>query len=266
MRPAHYAVIRYIADPARNEALNVGIIVWDEESYRLRIDADAASRIVRDHPFLERDALLSLEPHLSNRLETALEHAPTPDKAIRDVIERQRGYPLSLTEPRLTTILTDTPDGLDQTLGRLVQRLVMPKRRGGGGGLNPVAEVERHLRPFIRHHLVHQNWAFPASRSGVPRSADFFANSGANLAVDALGLAISSADEIRKRADAEAFKVEDVISANQVHYITYCHVADRPELEEAYSRAFKILRSAGAEVVTEPTAVEQRFSELLSAR
>ena len=31
MKPAQYAVIRYIADPARNEPLNIGILAWSDE-------------------------------------------------------------------------------------------------------------------------------------------------------------------------------------------------------------------------------------------
>lgn len=70
MTPALYAVIRYIPDPARNEALNVGIVAWSEASCRLRIDDEAVARVVRENPHLEREALLYLEASLRDQLST----------------------------------------------------------------------------------------------------------------------------------------------------------------------------------------------------
>jgi hypothetical protein len=41
MIPAQYSLIRYIPDPARNEPLNVGILVWSGSGIRLRLEPQA---------------------------------------------------------------------------------------------------------------------------------------------------------------------------------------------------------------------------------
>ena len=52
MTPATYSVIRYIADPARNEPLNMGILAWNEIDIELKIHSEAVARIIRSHPHL----------------------------------------------------------------------------------------------------------------------------------------------------------------------------------------------------------------------
>ena len=52
MTEGHYAVIKYIADPGRSEALNIGILVWTNHTVRLSIDERAITRVVRENPQL----------------------------------------------------------------------------------------------------------------------------------------------------------------------------------------------------------------------
>src|SRR5439155_1319512 len=68
MTAAHYAVVRYIADPGRGEPFNVGVVLWDSEGYLLRIDRDAVKRVSQQSPWLEEDALHHLEADLAARL------------------------------------------------------------------------------------------------------------------------------------------------------------------------------------------------------
>jgi hypothetical protein len=270
MKQAHYVVIRYIADPARNEALNVGILVWSDEEFRLRIDHEATLRVIRDHPWLERDALAYLEPHLRERLNSALEHEPLAAGAVARILARQKGFPVLLTEPRTTTILEEGAEGLDSTTMRLLQRIVIPRRRrGGGGGPTPFDELARPLRPLIRQGQVYTRHPMPRSRSGVPRVVDFYVNSVANLALDAIRLSVQDPNEIRLRADAEAFKIEDILleKGNRVErFIAYCQLARQEELHDTYSRAFQVLTSAGAEVVTTAGAAVERVEQLVRPR
>jgi membrane protease YdiL (CAAX protease family) len=59
MREGHYVVIRVVPDLARNEALNVGIILWDPTGFRLGFDGEAISRVIRENPQLEPIGWLS---------------------------------------------------------------------------------------------------------------------------------------------------------------------------------------------------------------
>jgi Fe-S oxidoreductase len=98
---------------------------------------------------------------------------------------------------------------------------------------------------------VERHRFFQASRSGVSRVADFYANSNVNTALDVVRLAVKKADEIRHRADAEAYKVHDVLEKNAVRYAVYCVFSDDRALKETNESVVQILGSAGASVITD---------------
>lgn len=258
MRRGHYIVVRYIADLARNEPRNVGVMVWDDAQYRLRIDEDAVSRVVRDHPHLERDALRHIESSVLRQLTPSGEFDP---QQIREQLTAQRGYPILFTEPRLTTLEGTPAEALDVSLDRLVRRIVHPRRRGGGGGGGAIQELTRRLFPLVKRTLIHRNYAFPTSRSGLPQAVDFFANSRTNLALDTVRLAVRDADTIRDRSGAEAFKVFDILECNHhvQQFLVYCDFLPDEEYHEANERARRILESVGATVVTDVEDTARTF-------
>jgi hypothetical protein len=247
MMPARYSVIRYIPDPARNEALNVGILLWDEAGSRLRIDPAAVQRVIRENPRLDTHGLDSLETILRDNLVLGT----FDQKRLFRFLEAHPGFPVSFTEPRYTTLPDEQPAPLDVTLERLINRVVRPRRRTGGGGVTPVQFLERQLRPLVQRNAVAQNHVFQASRTGVARQVDFFANSGTNLALDTLRLDLQKAAAIMERADAEAFKVEDVLASNRVEFMVYCDLSSSPALQGAVQSALQVLGSVGAKVITD---------------
>src|SRR5438046_2208117 len=129
MKPALYSVIRYIADPARGEALNVGILLWDSHRCHLSIDDAAVARVIRENPCLAPDAL----EYLASFLGEAFRTAPPSEEAFASALWQLSAFPLVLTEPRFTTLAGDKPNDAKTTLERLVKRVVRPRRRQGGG-------------------------------------------------------------------------------------------------------------------------------------
>lgn len=248
MRPAEYVVIRYVPDPGRNEALNIGVIVWDSQEFRLSIDDDAVERVVRESPWLEKDALLYLEPALRQQIAPHADYYPG---AVPAFLRAQPGFPVWMTEPRYTTV-SNEGDGIDETLARLIARVVRPRRHRVIRQVNLSDLLERQLRPLLVQHRVTRNYPIHLTRSKVPRSVEFFANSGANVAVDTLRLNLKRADDIRLRADAQAFKVEDVGDKNVSRYVVLCEFSEEPEFSEVNANARRVLGYAGAEVVTDP--------------
>lgn len=248
MMSASYSVIRYIPDPGRGESLNVGILLWDTEAFQLRVDAKAIERVVRENPLLERDALLYVEPLLRERLSTQV-GASVVDR-IESFLTSQRGFPIELSEPRSTSVEPGT--GLDVALERLARRIVRPKRRAGGRGTNPLQTLERRLRPLLEAGAVHRNYFFE-SKTRVPRQADFYANSGGNVALDVLRLALAQGDAIRLRSDAEAMKVYDVLGANNPpnDYVVLCEFGNDPVLGETNENARTVIEAQGAKIVTD---------------
>jgi hypothetical protein len=250
MSNARYSVIRYMPDPGRGENLNIGILLWDEDSaeYRLRFDQKAIERVVKENPHLERDSLLYIEPMLHERLSSAV----TPVTArIKGLLEHQ-GFPLNFTDPRFTTVLADD-EGLDDTVTRLVDRVVHPRRRWGKSSLRPVEQMERRIKPLLETEKVSRDYVLPSTRTGVRRSADFFANSGANVALDVVKLALKESRRIRERADAEAFKVSDILngSSDVNSYFVYCQLHSAKEFAETNEDARTILEGQGARVLTD---------------
>jgi hypothetical protein len=258
MSEAQFSVIRYNPDPARGEQLNIGILLWDEDGadYRLRIDEEATKRVIRENPRLELDSLLYIEPMLNEQLSSA---AVPVSARIKTILDKQHGFPLDLSEPLFANVAPDEgavaegEDGLDATLDKLVRRIVHPKRRGGGGHHpSPRDELASRLLPWIKTNAISRN-ALTKTRTGVDRYVDFFANSGANVALDVLQLAVTKADDIRRRADAEAFKIYDVRGGSGVNdYLVYCQFATDRKLETVYDDARTVIEGQGAHVLTDP--------------
>lgn len=264
MSEGQYSVIRYMPDPGRGERLNIGILLWEEKSgdYRLSLDEKAIERVIRENPRLERDSLLYIEPMLSEQLSSAV--APV-NARIKTILGGQKGFPLEFSEPLFTAIAPDHPEiehGIDATLDKLVKRIVHPKRRGHSGHPSPKEQMASLLKPLIRANAVSRGYAFSATKTGVNRHVDFFANSGANVALDVLQLAVTKADEIRERADAEAYKVYDVLGgeADVNNYLVYCQFAEDRQLEGVYGDARTVIEAQGAEVLSDPQEAAEALS------
>jgi Protein of unknown function (DUF3037) len=259
---AHYSVIRFIPDPARGERLNIGILLWEDTGeYGLELDQKAIDRVIRENPRLERDSLLYIEPMLSEMLASAVTPVPT---RIQTVLAKQTGFPLDITEPRFTTVAPDD-EGIDQTLERLIKRVVRPKRRGGGG-LTPADEMAKRLKPLVRSQAIARAYQVKA-KSGVDRHVDYFANSGANVALDVLQLAITKADDIRDRADAKGMKVLDLLEGREVKdYVVYCRFADDRQLADVNREARTVIEAQGARVLTSLDAAAETLSDAAATR
>lgn len=262
MSEAHYSVIRFIPDPARGERLNIGILLWDEDSgdYGLELDQKAIDRVIRENPRLERDSLLYIEPMLSEMLSSAVTPVPT---RIQTVLSKQTGFPLDITEPRFTTIAPDE-HGLDQTLERLVKRVVRPRRRGYAH-TSPADEMATRLKPLVRSKAVTRAYQVKA-KSGLDRHVDYFANSGANVALDVLQLAITEADKIRERADAKGMKVLDLLDGQEVKdYVVFCRFAEDRQLADVNREARTVIEAQGARVLTNPDEAAETLSNAAAA-
>ena len=202
-----------------------------------------------------------MEPHPWQGLEAALAEG-------RDVVsflQQQKGFPIAFTEARYTANADDDPEGLDHNLERILLRVVRPQRRGGPSSLAPAQIFERRLRPLIRRRLIERNHFFESSRSGLPRSVEFFANHSANLALDTLRLAVVRADEVIHRADAEAGKIYDIRGTNpDVQFLVYCELAHDSDALQTNENARRVLESAGATLLTSIDETAEKIASVVS--
>lgn len=235
-------------DPGRGERLNIGVLLWAGDRFQLRLDDQAVDRVVRENPRLVRDSLLYVAPMIRERLQEG--EGTIADRVAR-LLAQQSGFPMALSEARFTTL--DSATVMDDAVDALVDRIVRPKRRGQGSqAFDPRQAMAQKLRPWLRRGDVEQHHFFGASKTGVGRVVDYFANHGANVALDVLKLAITKADQIQNRADAEAFKVYDIKSQNDIRFVVYCDFSFDQSLQEANVAARKVIESTGAVVVAEP--------------
>ncbi|MDP9365149.1 MAG: DUF3037 domain-containing protein [Chloroflexota bacterium] len=256
MIPARYAVIRYVADPARNEPVNVGIVLWNDVASRLRLDEEALARVVRGNPHLSRDALHYLDQFLRARL--VGDRRQNGSQPMEDRIQERSQFPVLFTESRLTTVRDASDEALDAELAGLVARIVRPSGRQGGGARPGVAgDLAKRWKPWLGTRLL-RNHVFEESKTGVPRMVNFYANSGADIAVDIVRLVIRAADDIQHRADAEAFKVEDVLARHDVRFLVHCDLHHDQHYAQANNAALRTIAAAGATVLTriEDTAAQ----------
>ena len=245
MTNASYVVVRYVADPARNEPLNVGVLAWNARGHRLAIDSEAVARVIRENPRLHVDALATLPDAITDLID--LEEGLPPGE-IRERLAQASGFPVMFSEPRATTVNGEAT-GLEEAVERLVSRIVSPRRRGGRGAPNWRQQLETRLGTLIERGAVHSHHSFATTRTGVPRVVDFFVNSGRNVALDTLRLDLKIADEIRLRADAEANKISDIRARNQVRVLVAASLPTDEEMMGAGYEARQILEAADATVI-----------------
>ena len=251
---ALYSLLRFVPDLARGEAFNVGVVLWADDITQYRVDDEALDRAASANPRLDRGGLAGIKLALGNWLQ---DPAMSPEAATTE------GAPLAyleVTEPRMTRLNLGDESGADPTLDRLVARLVSPHRRGGGGSFHPARALESALRPLLQQAAVVRHQPFVESRSGVEREVDFFVNSTTNLAVDTMQLAVKKADEILRRADAEAFKVEDILAQNQISFLVFCHFMEAADYHDVNEKARRIMTSVGAQVVDDIEEAAERVT------
>lgn len=246
MIQAQYMLIRYIADPARNEALNVGIVAWSQYGYQFGFDQEAAKRVVRGNPHLAKDAVTQVESYLHQLLAN---RATFDSKYLLTILASENRFPLEITEPRFTQVISDQPEALEATYERLLNNLVHPRHRVTSSHESRVHVLAKQLQPLIKQHRMTRNHTFAASKTGTQRTVDFYANSGINLALDVVRLKYANADRIIEAADHQAHKIEDVSAINKdVQWLVYCDFSPKETLIKVNESVRKIITSSGAEI------------------
>ncbi len=271
MKLARYILVRYAADLARGEALNVGIIVWDESGYRMRVDNDAVARVLWENPHLKTDALSYLEPFLRAKFDDI---ELMDEASVQRILDNQRIYPLVLSEPRYTTVSDSSNDktsALDATLDRLISAIVHPRkpllntnaimdayriknpRSFSSEEISAIEstrdKIEQIVVRLVGKDIVKHNYSLATSKSGRLRTVDFYANHSANLALDVVRLSYKQKGKILEKADAEAYKVVDIMALHKLHYIVYCDFSRDEAFRSVNNDARQVIESAGAEVV-----------------
>ena len=90
------------------------------------------------------------------------------------------------------------------------------------------------------------NYQVPRSKSGVKRTVDYCSQEGGLQALDVLKLNLSKISDIQSRIDAEAYKVQDILSHNGLRFAVLCDFpSDTDARHDVQQRAKLIEREGG---------------------
>ena len=169
---ARYAVLRCVADPGRQEALNLGLVAWTDNEIALRVDRRAARRIARQSLNLAARDLVQIGDDLDAELKDIHAAATDLDETLKGWMTMAARFPFSFSEVRQTTI--GNAEGLEATVERLTARVVSPPRAmlAKPSGPDPVARLAKSLGPLIRSRKAVKSHCFEQTRSGVQRRVD----------------------------------------------------------------------------------------------
>jgi len=259
---SHYTVVQYVPDPATDERINVGVLTYGDGQIRCRFLRDWR----RVEQFGGED--IGFLRDLARDIQTAAGAQPTlfampgagrlDEETLRRMIGRWRNS-VQFTPTRAS--LLKPAELLDDVAGRFLRE---SKPRAFRPTTKPAERLAQRFCKLIEDKVILPDQPFEGARSGVVRRVDFYADSGANLAIDTLRLAIKSPHDIIARADAEAFKLEDILEKHPVSAIVVCELASGQDVADANGAALRILKSAGTRVEVE-TDLEAAVDRVLRA-
>lgn len=131
-----FSVIRYITDPARNEPINVGIVLQCGERVNIRINREAIRRAITSDPQADESALFRLDSFLSEYIqqqrvasEAGTDTAQTINPLNKDylrLLAKQSIGKLFFSESQFVDVPSSQSEDIDRTLNMLEARLVRP--------------------------------------------------------------------------------------------------------------------------------------------
>ena len=266
MTAARYSLIRFLADPARNEPINVGVIAWDASGVRLGLDDAALYRVYRLNPNLAKAAVDHVEELLESSIVARWGDAEgDPERLLSPF----RKPPVLLTEPMLTNG-DGSAANLEVVVDRLLRRLVRVVPRGNERGpknQRVVTYFNDRFRRLIDEERIDTDVELPTG-SGVTLAVNFWANSGANVALDVVNLSLSTPRKIQERVYSEAGKAFDLLGSGSTvrDLIIYCAPPTDDNLGATVAIAKAVIETTGATVTADREEAAIRFESLIGRR
>jgi hypothetical protein len=242
-----FSVIRYVADAARNEPVNVGVILQLGEDVEVKTHREAIRRAITSDPQADESALSPsrIEAFVSQFIHQPQFAVDDVTGIIRDIQPLDEDYLMALSaqntgklvfaEPQTIEVPSASKQEIERTINMLVSRLARPLRaRSYFASVEtpPRRAMRQAFRRWINSGLVKVDHELP-SRTGVPRTADFYFENGRSYLVKNVTLEYSRESQLLARAQSEAFEIEDVRKGNpnrQWAPIVVCQFAsDRAE-------------------------------------
>ncbi|MBL8796364.1 MAG: hypothetical protein JNM56_20870 [Planctomycetia bacterium] len=242
-----YSLVRYISDPARGEAFNVGIITWVQNVYHVAIDREASRRAVKENPLLAKDSLRDLEAIIHSRLRRLTAFS---DEGFLNLRNNHNWFPVLIADPEYVELASekDVFQSLQGVADRLMDRMVRLRKVVTSRTILPDVKLELKdsLWPLIRKGSVLPNYTITGKRTGRNRQVDYFANGDAAIGLDILQTK-SNQRHLRVMIDAEAYKIEDLSHQIKKHVVLSETLKDAKADDVDFANS--VIESAGGKLV-----------------
>lgn len=273
-----YLLIRAVPDVGRGEFFNVGMVAWADGELFLELSDEAIQRAAK----VARDGLkdwkaIDIETHLKSVFQDGQRFLENLELAV----SRQRGYPISYSEPRRMSLRPKTPTArvFDEVVRRLFDELVTPPVKTvigtnkSPGAPTPIQRLDQLLGSLNDTDKLKRSHAL-LGPTGVEFRVNYFISSRFNVALDVID-PNQAVDEVRKEGFAEAYKVDQVIKSrsNIAEFYVLCdasRIADRRSAVNlarniAIEDVQKALSGVGAKVLTETVVAAKVIKEAAMA-
>jgi len=214
-----YSIVRYIADRARNEPINIGLILRYENQYFFDFSKESVERATTIDPNADESSLESIDEIIDGILSNpiyfwddqendSVEIFPE-DEDFLGSLARESSNKILFSEPR--SIIIESEESVDNAISMLLTRLVSPlKERPRFAPKESKARktFRQELNPWIKHGDVHVDMTL-YGKSGISREVDFFFENGSKNFVKKLDLNNRKESTIIQKAESQAYAVED---------------------------------------------------------
>ena len=217
-----FSVIRYLADAARNEPINVGVILQSGEDIRAVVLNQAIRRAISADPQADESALSRLEPYLNGIISeplTTIDPDSGRSTSIQpfdnDYLPRLAGGAegkITFSQPQYVELPSSRREHFDDALKMLAARLARPLRQRSVFApveSPPKKAMRQALRPWINAGIVEVDFDLPG-QSGMPRTMDFHFENGLHYGIKHLDLEYQRESQFFMKAQSQAFEFEDV--------------------------------------------------------
>ena len=217
-----FSVIRYIADPARNEPINLGVVLQCGEVIDVKTNTEAVRRAITSDPQADSVAMGRIDAFVTSLISQHHRMQDSESGSVREVHPLDQNCLTALAgistgklvfaEPQSVEVPSSDKREVDRTLDMLVRRLARPlKQRSVFAPIEsaPRQYMRRALRPWIDEGIVSKD-APMESKSGVPRVADFLFQNGRSYVVKHVMLEHKRESQLFAKAQSDAFELEDI--------------------------------------------------------
>lgn len=252
---AWYSIVKYVPDPIRNEFLNIGMILIEDNHATVRFITNFG-RVKRIYPVADDEQLSGLQESISNWI-----HRITSEngKKPKEVIEQLSEYLIhqtQLSEPLRIEIQDEDyiPGKLDIIFDKLFIRLVKPpsfKRRRKVKEKEKVStQLNKEFRQLglLDQAIYTNHWV----EGTTPHPVTYLYQNGRQVAMEAVDIHWSENDKDRSQlVDATYGKWVDIRNKckNEVERITLIHELKTPK----FTRYVNYLKSVSDELYIIPT-------------